>query len=88
MPRKRRGTPLKNFGNNFQPIPPEAAWHPRCGAPRGNTNAFKTGVYGREIEDLCRRARDLIRASHEALAEFHAARRAAEARLAESHRHT
>ena len=68
MPKKRKGGPLKNFRNNFQPIPHEAAWHPRCGAPKENRNAWVHGAHGREIEDLKKRARALIRESNATLA--------------------
>ena len=68
MPKRRKGGTPQNFRNNFQPIPLEAAWHPRCGAPKGNRNAWAHGAYGREIEDLKKRARKLVREANATLA--------------------
>jgi hypothetical protein len=74
-PKARGGPPSQNFANNFQPIAPEQAWHPRRGAPPGNRNAQTHGVRAREMEAMRKYARDLIRASNAALAAFHAERK-------------
>jgi hypothetical protein len=38
-----------------------------CGAPQGNTNAFKHGRWSRELLELRRAVRELVRANKEAI---------------------
>jgi hypothetical protein len=80
MPRKRRGTPPKISSNNFQPIRPDEAWHPKCGAPFRNRNAQTHGARAREMQAMRKYARELIRESRAAIAAFYAGE---ERRLAE-----
>jgi hypothetical protein len=72
--KRKKGAPPKKIENNFQPIAPERAWHPRRGAPLGNRNAQTTGAHERDIQAMRRYARLLIRGSHAALAAFYAER--------------
>jgi hypothetical protein len=38
-----------------------------CGAPQGNTNAFKHGRWSRELLELRRAVRELVRGNQEAI---------------------
>jgi hypothetical protein len=69
---------------NFQPIGPDAAWHPTRGAPKGNRNALRAGAYSAEFLAFKTRCRTLIAGANALLAQIRAERRPAPSRLADS----
>ncbi len=42
----------------IKPLCPDAAWHPKRGAPLGNRNALKSGRHTNEMKDLAKRIAD------------------------------
>jgi hypothetical protein len=77
VPKKRQGAggyPAKPR-NNFQPIAPERAWHPKVGAPAGNRNAQTHGGNSKELRAVKARARAAIRHANALIAAVRAARK-------------
>jgi len=54
-------------GGQRQEALPDARWRSRAGAPRGNKNALKHGLYTREAIAERQRLRELMRQARELL---------------------
>jgi hypothetical protein len=85
LKRKAPGAPpAKKTRINFQPIGPDAAWHPKRGAPHGNRNALRAGFYTHAFIAFRRDARCLILGARAAIAACKAEQAERRARLEQS----